>query len=75
MSRLWLGSLYIEVLLAVGLRAEGEGKPDEAAAKRDQAAEHLARYQELVADCQSPRFTREAARLRDSIAPFTRAAP
>lgn len=73
-SRLWLGPLYIEVLLAAGLRAEGEGRPDEAKAKRDLTAEHFARYQELVADCQSPRFTLEAARLRDSIAPFTRAA-
>jgi tetratricopeptide (TPR) repeat protein len=66
-SRLWLGPIYIEVLLAVGLRADAEGKPDEAAAKRNLAAEHWARYQELVADSQSPRFTREAARLADSI--------
>ncbi len=67
-SRLWLGPLYIEVLLAAGLRAEAEGKPDEAAANRGLAAEHLGRYQELVADCQSPRFSREAARLAESIA-------
>ncbi len=67
-SRLWLGPLYIEVLLAAGLRVEAEGKPDEAEAKRDLAAEHLAVYQELVADCQSPRFAREALRLADSIA-------
>lgn len=65
---LWLGPLYIETLLAAGLRAEAEGKPAEAAAKRGLAAENLARYQELVAGCQSPRFTREAARLADSIA-------
>ena len=58
----------LEVLLAAGLRAGSEGKPDEAAAKRGLAAELLARYQELVADCQSSRFTREAARLADSIA-------
>jgi len=68
LSRLWLGPLFIEALLAAGLRAEEEGKPDEAAAKRDLAAEHLAIYQELIADCQSPRFTREAARLAASIA-------
>ncbi len=74
-SCLWLGPLYIEVLLAAGHRAEGEGKPDEAAAKRDLAAEHLVLYQELVAECQSPRFTREASRLRDQIAFFTRTAP
>lgn len=48
-SQLWLGPLYIEVLLAQG--------------KRDQAAAKLATYQELVAECQSPRFKAEAARL------------
>src|SRR5262249_16382427 len=73
-SRLWLGPLYIEVLLAASRRAEAEGKFDEAAAKRDLAAEHLARYQALVADCQSPRFTGEAAGLQETIAPFPKAA-
>jgi len=48
-SRLWLGPLYIEVLLAQG--------------KRDEAAAKLIEYQALVADCQSPRFTAEATRL------------
>jgi ATP/maltotriose-dependent transcriptional regulator MalT len=48
-SRLWLGPLYIEVLLAQG--------------KRDEAAAKLVEYQALVADCQSPRFTAEAIRL------------
>src|ERR1043165_8307949 len=48
-SRLWLGPLYIEVLLA--------------ADKRDEAATRLTAYQALVADCQSPRFTSEATRL------------
>jgi len=48
-SRLWLGPLYIEVLLA----AE---KPSEATTK-------LAAYQQLVANCQTPRFTSEATRL------------
>jgi len=68
LSRLWLGPLYIEALLAAALRAEAEGKPDEAATKRDLAAGHLARFQDLVADCQSPHFTREATRLADLIA-------
>lgn len=48
-SRLWLGPLYIQVLLKVE--------------KRTEAAAKLAEYQELVAECQSPRFTAEAARL------------
>jgi len=48
-SQLWLGPLYIEVLLALGKRAE--------------AVEKLTAYQALVAECQSPRFTSEAHRL------------
>ncbi|MCI0665089.1 MAG: AAA family ATPase, partial [Acidobacteria bacterium] len=69
-SRLWLGPLYIEVLLAAGLRAEVEGKHDEAASKRSLAAEQLARFQELVTDCQSLHFIREATRLSESIGHF-----
>jgi ATP/maltotriose-dependent transcriptional regulator MalT len=52
-SQLCLGPLYIDVLLA--------------AQKRDEAAARLTQYQALVADCQSPRFTAEAARLADKI--------
>ena len=48
-SRLWLGPLHIEVLLA--------------AQKRDEASKKLVVYQALVADCQSARFTAEATRL------------
>lgn len=48
-SRLWLGPLHIEVLLAAN--------------KRDEAATKLVEYQALVAECQTPRFTAEAARL------------
>ena len=48
-SRLWLGPLHIEVLLALN--------------KRDEAARKLTDYQELVAECQTPRFTAEASRL------------
>ena len=48
-SRLWLGPLYIEVLLAQN--------------KRDEAREKLIAYQALVAECQTPRFTAEASRL------------
>ena len=52
-SRLWLGPLYIEVLLA--------------AQKRDEAAARITDYQQLVADCQTPRFTAEATRLAQII--------
>jgi tetratricopeptide (TPR) repeat protein len=48
-SQLWLGPLYIKVLLARG--------------KRDEANERLARYTILVDQCQSPRFSSEAQRL------------
>jgi len=51
---LWLGPLYIEILMAQG--------------KRDEAAERLTAYQELVDDCQSPRFSREAERLKLTLA-------
>ncbi len=56
---LWLKPLYIEVLLAQSEQA----KPDEARRKYESAAELLARYQKLVAECQSPRFALEAERL------------
>ncbi len=52
-SQLWLGPLYIEVLLAQ--------------AKGDEAADRLRTYQSLVADCQSPRFAAEAERLAHKI--------
>ncbi len=52
-SRLWLGPLYIEVLLAAGKRGEAES--------------HLARYTKFVAQCQSPRFTQDAARLAKAL--------
>jgi tetratricopeptide (TPR) repeat protein len=48
-SRLWLGPLHIEVLLALN--------------KRDEAARKLVDYQALVVQCQTPRFTAEASRL------------
>ena len=48
-SQLWLGPLYIEVLLAL--------------AQRDEASERLNRYKTLVDQCQSPRFSAEAQRL------------
>lgn len=50
-SRLWLGPLFIQVLLAQN--------------KRDEAREKLTMYEALVADCQTPRFVAEAARLKD----------
>ncbi|HEY2961238.1 MAG TPA: protein kinase [Pyrinomonadaceae bacterium] len=48
-SRLWLGPLYIEVLVALK--------------KRDEAREKVAAYKALVAECQTQRFVAEASRL------------
>jgi len=48
-SQLWLGPLYIDVLMASGKKAE--------------AAERLAAYRLLVAQCQSARFMAEVSRL------------
>ncbi|HKP84029.1 MAG TPA: AAA family ATPase, partial [Pyrinomonadaceae bacterium] len=48
-TQLWLGPLYIEVLLAAQKRAEAEKR--------------LSDYKALVAECQSPRFTNESIRL------------
>jgi hypothetical protein len=60
---LWLGPLYIDVLIAGAKRAETEGRPDNSATRRRLAADLLIGYQELVSQCQAPRFTREAERL------------
>ncbi len=52
-SRLWLGPLYVEVLLAQG--------------KFPEADQHLSSYAALVAQCQTPRFQEEAQRLREKL--------
>jgi MalT-like TPR region len=64
-SRLWLGPVYIESLVAVGQGASTDGNTEKGNEKRARAAEHLAVYQELVAECQSPLFKTEASRLAD----------
>jgi tetratricopeptide (TPR) repeat protein len=53
-SRLWLGPLYLEVLVALK--------------KRDEAREKLAAYKALVAECQTQRFVAEASRLEALLA-------
>ena len=64
-SRLWLGPIYMESLVAVCRKAIADGDTEKANAKRARAEEHLACYQELVAGCQSPLFKTEASRLAD----------
>ena len=48
-SRLWAGPPHVEALLAVG--------------RRDEARALFDGYAALVAECQSPRFSRESDRL------------
>jgi tetratricopeptide (TPR) repeat protein len=62
-SQLWLGPIYMDVVLAVSEQAKSEGRREDAASKLRLAKELLMRYQGLVAECQSARFTREAQRL------------
>jgi hypothetical protein len=62
-SQLWLGPVYLDVLSALATRLANEQRPAEAEEKRRTARELLGSYQQLVAKCQSPRFTREAERL------------
>ena len=61
--QLWLGPLYMDVLMAAAKHAESEERLEDAEAKRRLAQALLVGYQELVNECQSPRFTREAERL------------
>lgn len=66
-SQLWLGPLYLEVLIAQADRFEKGGRTEEGAAKLNQAREFLKEYQQLVSKCQSPRFTREAERFAERL--------
>jgi hypothetical protein len=66
-SQLWLGPLYLEVLLEQIKQARSEGDEETASRKIAEAQQKIAAYEELVANCQSPRFSREAKRLRGLI--------
>jgi tetratricopeptide (TPR) repeat protein len=56
-SRLWLGPLYAEVLLAQG--------------KLSEADQYLSSYTALVAQCQTPRFQEQAQSLRERLTALT----
>ena len=66
-SQLWLGPLYIDVLIAAAKHLKNEDKADEAATKLKSARELLETYRRLAAECQSRRFKREAARLEQEL--------
>jgi hypothetical protein len=55
----------MEVVLASATRAGREMNTEMALAKRQFAAELLRAYQDVVSACDSPRFKREAERLRE----------
>ena len=63
-SQLWLGPLYIEILKARAQQFEKQNQSAEAAERGRTARELLEKYQQLVAQCETPRFTREAERLQ-----------
>ncbi|HEX6731126.1 MAG TPA: protein kinase [Pyrinomonadaceae bacterium] len=67
-SQLWLGPLYLDVLLEQKRRAEAEHNFELSKQKLSDARERLRAYQELVGQCQSPRFTAEAARIAELLA-------
>jgi tetratricopeptide (TPR) repeat protein len=52
-THLWIGPAHVETLLALG--------------RREEAREALGIYAGVVAECQSPYFTREVARLRSLV--------
>ena len=66
-SQLWLGPTYLKVLIAIADQHDKAGRPDLAAAKLDYAREYLKDYQQLVNECQSPRFKREAERFAERL--------
>jgi hypothetical protein len=63
----------MDVLLAQAEEADDDVKPDIAAAKRRLALSQLESYEQLVALCESPRFTREAERLAEVLSRSTAA--
>ena len=70
-SRLWLGPMYIDVVLENAARLEKQGNQAEAASKRTFARELLTVYQQLVSECQSPRFKKEAGELEEKMRAMT----
>jgi len=67
--QLWLEPLYMDVFLAQAREADNAMEPDIAAGKRQFARARLESYRQLVAECESPRFTREAERLTKVLSP------
>jgi len=62
-SRLWLGPLYLEILIAAAKGFREQGNLAIAETKLARARELMGPYRELTEACQSPHFRNEAARL------------
>jgi hypothetical protein len=56
--------LYLEVLLEKIKQARSDDDTETAEHKLAEAQQKIEAYEELVAICQSPRFSKEATRLR-----------
>lgn len=66
-SHLWLGPVYLDVLITNADCHKQEGRTQNAAAKLTHAREYLKEYQRLVEECQSPRFKKEAERFAQKL--------
>jgi tetratricopeptide (TPR) repeat protein len=66
-SQLWLGPLYLDVLITNADRHKQEGRTQDAVDKLAHAREYLKEYERLVGECQSPRFKKEAERFAEKL--------
>ena len=66
-SQLWLGPLYLEVLLEQLKCARLDDDEEKASRVFSDARQLITAYEQLVTNCQSPRFSNEAKRLRGLI--------
>ncbi len=68
-TQMWIGPLYLNVLIAVAHELKSQDRIDDAEAKLTRAKEILTGYRELVSVCQSPHYVREAERLELALLP------
>lgn len=68
-SRMWLGPLYMDILIAAARELAAQGEPAAAETKLSLAKELLGPYQKVVAESHSPHFKNEAVRLARELLP------
>lgn len=66
-TQMWIGPLYLDVLIAAANNLKSQGKFSEADEKLKRAREFVPGYRELVEACQSSHFEREAQRLEQAL--------